>query len=579
MSKPVLGIDLGTTNSALAFVEGGETAAFAVLQLTQPGELRREALLPSFLYLPSARDFAEGAISLPWSPEARRVIGTLARRRGAEVQGRLVSSAKSWLSYAGVDRNSAFLPLGDQAEIAKVSPLEASRAYLEHLNEAWQYEGKQPFSEASVVLTVPASFDAVARELTEKAARQAGITDLVLLEEPQAAFYAWLEKHPDWREIVGPGDRILIVDIGGGTTDFTLIDVQDSAGQLTLERVAVGEHILLGGDNMDLALARHVEAGLAQKNTKLDAQQLLMLWQQCRQAKELLLDPSTEQDACPVTILGRGSSLIGGTIKSELRRTEVESILLEGFLPVVSASEEPQKPRRAALQELALPYAADARITAHLARFLKSAQAMPTHVLFNGGVLRAGLLRSRLIEVLTAWAGRPVRILDGEDLMLAVARGAAYYGLVRQGRGVRIRGGVPRTYYVGIEDAMPAVPGIPPRMKALTVVPFGMEEGASHAFPQRKFGLYVGEPVEFRLFSSTTRRGEEAGELLDPLPKDIDELPPLEYTLKASATAPGGLVPVTLESRVTETGVLELYCVAASGDRWKLEFNVREAKH
>lgn len=562
-SKPVIGIDLGTTNCALARVEGEAVLPVSIPQQISANENAAEPLLPSFIYLP------------PPAEHNGRLVGRYARQRGAETQGRLVSSAKSWLSYAGVDRHSQFLPLSPAEGVERLSPVDASQAYLEHLAQTPGID----LAHASVILTVPASFDAVARELTEKAARNAGIEDLVLLEEPQAAFYAWLAKHPEWREQVGPGDRILIVDIGGGTTDFTLIDVKDSRGELTLERVAVGEHILLGGDNMDLALARQVEQDLAAKNTKLNAQQLLALWQQCRAAKEALLDPDNPAPDHTVTILGRGSSLIGGTIKSKVERHTAEQLLLEGFFPAVGPQETPTKAKRAALQELSLPYATDARITAHLAHFLRQANAMPTHVLFNGGVLRAGRVRSRLLEVLNSWAPAPVKLLDGEDLMLAVARGAAYYGLVRQGKGIRIRGGVPRTYYVGIEEAMPAVPGFPAPMKAFTVVPFGMEEGSAHSFPQRKFGLYVGEPVEFRLFSSTTRRGDQPGDLLEPLPKDLEELPPLEYTLAPSPTAPTGLVPVTLESRVTETGVLELYCVGSGHhNKWKLEFNVRERK-
>jgi len=570
----VIGIDLGTTNSALAFGEDEAVQAFAVEQVVQPGEVRAESLLPSFVYLPGPKDFAEGATALPWDEQPKYVVGTLARRRGAESMGRLVASAKSWLSYAGVDRNEAILPVHAPDGVAKISPVEASRAYLEHLNEAWQHAGHPALGEHEVVLTVPASFDAVARQLTEKAAREAGITKLVLLEEPQAAFYAWIGKHADWREKVGPGDRVLIIDIGGGTTDFTLIDVKDQSGELTLERVAVGDHILLGGDNMDLALARHLET----KMPKLDAQQLQALWQQCRAAKEVLLDPESTVTAQPVTILGRGSSLIGGTIKSKLTRAEVEQILVEGFFPHVAPDEELAKTRRSALTEIALPYASDARITAHLAHFVKQCGAAPTHVLFNGGVLRAGLVRDRILSSLNLWLPKPVKVLDGEDLMLAVARGAAYYGLARQGKGIRIRGGVPRTYYVGIEDAMPAVPGMAAPMKAFTVVPFGMEEGTAHQYPGRKFGLYVGEPVEFRIFSSTERRGDEAGALLEPMPKDLKELPAMEITLAPTAKTPVGLVAVTLESHVTATGVLELFCVAASGDRWKLEFSVRERK-
>ncbi len=566
---------------------------FAIPQLVNPGEVREDPLLPSFLYLAGPSDFPAGSLELPWPSDPAAVVGTLARKRGVESAARLVSSAKSWLSHAGVDRTAAILPPHAPDGVPRISPLTASRKYLEHLRDAWNDKMPDaPFSEQQVLLTVPASFDAVARELTQKAADEAGFKNVLLLEEPQAAFYAWLERHPDWRDRVTVGDLILVIDIGGGTTDFTLIAVTEQGGSLALERVAVGEHILLGGDNIDLALARHVEQQLTEKNVKLDNQQLHALWQQCRAAKEALLgdDKKTEH---PVTILGKGSGLVGGTIKSKLLREDVDRILSDGFLPQVSSHDMPQR-RRAGLAEIGLPYAADAAITRHLARFLRqqaagaehgsvrrgsSGLATPTHLLFNGGVLRANLIRQRLIDVLNGWlqeeGAAPVTPLLGEDLMQSVARGAAYYGLSRSGNGVRIRGGVPRTYYVGIESSMPAVPGMPAPLKALAVVPFGMEEGTSLTFPNRQFGLVVGEPAEFRFFYSATRKNDEAGTLIDDIGGDLEELSPMEVSLESTGNA-GEYVPVTLESIVTETGVLQLWCVARDGRRWKLEFNVRE---
>jgi hypothetical protein len=451
-----------------------------------------------------------------------------------------------------------------------------------------------PFEQQQVLVTVPASFDAVARELTLKAAEQAGYKNVLLIEEPQAAFYAWIQRHPDWRRRVGVGDLILVVDIGGGTTDFTLIAVTESKGELQLERIAVGEHILLGGDNVDLALARFVEQQLAAKNTKLDSLQLYALWQQCRIAKEKLLEEGNNKSDHPVTILGKGTGLVGGTIKAKLNREDLNRILLDGFLPPVSSHELPQRARRAGLQELGLPYAADAAMTKHLARFLRqqaaasehgsvrrgsSGLACPTHILFNGGVLRANTVRERLLDVLNNWLREegfePVKPLLGEDLMHAVSRGAAYYGLSRQGKGVRIRGGVPRTYYVGIESAMPAVPGMPAPLKALTVAPFGMEEGGDLRIPDREFGLVVGEPAEFRFFNSATRKNDSPGTMIDDVGDDLSELSPVEVTLPADGNV-GDYVPVTLETVVTETGMLQLWCVARDGRRWKLEFNVRE---
>ena len=579
----LIGIDLGTTNCAVAYVDpsASEQAVrmFAVPQLVNPGEVRDAALFPSFLYLPGPSDFPAGSISLPWNDAPGEVAGELARKRGSENAGRLVSSAKSWLSYGGVDRTNALLPAAAPEGVGKISPVSASRSYLNHIREAWNLRMPEaPMEEQSVLVTVPASFDAVARDLTMHAAEQAGLRNIVLLEEPQAAFYSWLEANPQWREQVTVGDSILVVDIGGGTTDFTLIAVTEETGELRLERVAVGEHILLGGDNIDLALARSVESTI---KAKLDAMQLSALWQQCRVAKENLLESSALSDqAHPVTILGRGTGLVGGTIRASLSREVLESILLDGFFPSVAADEMPQTRKRTGLQELGLPYAADTAITRHLAKFLsQNGGARPTHVLFNGGVLRAGLVRERLLSVLNGWliagGSPPIRVLAGEDLMHAVSRGAAYYGTAREGRGVRIRGGVPRTYYVGIESSMPAVPGLPAPLKALTVAPFGMEEGTGLQFPEREFGLIVGEPAEFRFFTSNTRQEDSAGSLLEEVTDELVELAPVEVNLPGEGRT-GEVARVTLETVVTETGMLQLWCVSKDGRKWKLEFNVRE---
>ena len=586
MPRYSIGIDLGTTNCALAYTAISDKPAVsveAIPQLVNANEVSAEPLLPSFLYIPGERDFPPGSTALPWDPAPAFVTGKLAQRRGAEVSSRLVSSAKSWLSYSAVDRTAAMLPLKAAEGIRRVSPVEASAEYLKHLRAAWDLAHPQdPFDEQEVLVTVPASFDAVARDLTNKAAEGAGFKNLTMLEEPQAAFYAWLERHEDWRSRVQEGDLILVVDIGGGTTDFTLIAVTAQAGELQLERIAVGEHLLLGGDNIDLALAHAVAGELAAKGTKLDTFQLQTLWNNCRIAKEKLLDPASKADEVQVTILGKGSSLIGGTIKAKLRRDQVEKVL-EGFLPMVTSAETPQQTRRAALQELGLPYAQDPAITRHLARFLrqgeKGALACPTHILFNGGVMHAPFVRTRLLEVLNSWLeaeGHPaVKPLSGEDLMHAVARGAAYYGAVRHGKGIRIRGGIPRSYYVGIESAMPAVPGIPAPLKALAVAQFGMEEGTSVRIPNREFGLIVDQPAEFRFFCSATRRDDAPGALIEDVGDDLEELSPVEVRLTSEGKT-GDSVPVSFETVITETGMLQLWSVARDGRRWKLEFNVRE---
>ena len=603
-TRYVIGIDLGTTNSALAYAEVKPDAdPFApanvqllpIPQLENPGEVRDEALLPSFLYLPGPSDFPAGTIALPWDADRSYVVGRLAQKRGVENAGRLVASAKSWLSHSGVDRTAPLLPFRAPEGVEKISPVEASRRYLEHLRQAWDAKMPDaPFTEQQVLVTVPASFDAVARELTLESAKQAGYQNITLLEEPQAAFYAWIERHPDWRERVHVGDLILVVDIGGGTTDFTLIAVTEQSGELALNRVAVGDHILLGGDNMDLALAGVVAQRLAEKGTRIDSRQHLALWANCRVAKEKLLDPASDAKEQPVTILGKGTGLVGGTIKAKLLRSDIEQVFGEGFLPAVPSHEMPAHQRRVGLQELGLPYAADPAITRHMARFLRqqsatseqaavrrgpSGIACPTHILFNGGVLNAGLVRERILASLNSWLGEEgmpeVQPLSGEDLMHAVSRGAAYYGMARHGRGVRIRGGVPRTYYVAVESAMPSIPGFPAPLKALAVVPFGLEEGTEIRIPGREFGLVVGQAAEFRFFTSTARKNDQPGDLIEDIGEELDELSPMEVSFSTAENS-SEVVPVSFETVVTETGVLQLWCVARDGRRWKLEFNVRE---
>ena len=603
----IVGIDLGTTNSALAYCESagaeeaGAIAVQGVSQLVNPNEAAELTLLPSFLYIPGELDFPKGSTSLAWDKEPRFVVGELARKRGAESPVRLVASAKSWLSYAAVDRTAPILPWQAPEEIAKLSPLEASAQFLEYLRTVWDQSDhkKYPLGEQEVFLTVPASFDEEARELTRRAAEQAGLPNVILLEEPQAAFYAWLESQGErWREHIQVGDLVLVCDVGGGTTDFSLIAVSEENGELALKRVAVGEHILLGGDNMDLALARMLQQKLETNGQRIDTWQLRALWHQCRFAKEKLFeDAHSEKQA--ITLLGKGSKLIGGTISTELTREELNRILVEGFFPKVASDEAPARQRRGGFQELGLPYAADAAITKHLARFLSqqtrnspeaekirrgpSGLACPTHVLFNGGVMKAALLRERVIAVLNSWLAAEgfaalgeKEVLDAPDLEHAVARGAAYYGRARHGRGVRIRSGASRTYYIGIESAMPAVPGMEAPLKALCVVPFGMEEGSEAAIPSREFGLMVGEPAEFRFLSSTVRKQDAIGSLLEDWGDEIEELSPLEVTLKVDGQE-GRVLPVRLETRITEVGTLEVWCVSRDGaQRWKLELNIRE---
>jgi hypothetical protein len=601
MSRYVVGIDLGTTNSALAYSDSAARAGDApgpVLRLLIPqivavGDVSERALLPSFLYLPSAKEFPPGALDLPWKSPPDRVVGSFARDHGAKVPGRLVGSAKSWLSHQGVDRRSPILPWTAAEDVSKVSPVDASSVFLEHLRDTWnsRVAGKttaERLENQEVFLTVPASFDPVARELTIEAATKAGLKHVTLLEEPQAAFYAWLACHGEkWRKKVKAGDVILVCDVGGGTTDFTLIAVNDDAGDLVLARLAVGEHILLGGDNMDLALAYAVAATLPKGMEGLDASQRIALLYACRGAKETLFSDA-KKNAAVVNVLGRGSKVIGGSVKTELTRDVLRTVLLDGFLPACGPGEVPERGRRTGLTEIGLPYAADPAITRHLARFLGQQAGslhsggqivLPSAVLFNGGVFKAGELRRRVLDVLSTWAGRPVPELESSDLDLAVAHGAAYYGQVRRGKGVRIRGGVSRSYYVGLETAAPAVPGVRPPIKALCVVPMGMEEGTETDVPGPEIGLIVGEPAQFRFLGSTVRREDPAGTTLERWDGDeLQELPPLETALEAADLRSGEPVPVRLHSRVTEVGTLELSCQSTRDQRrWKLEFNVRDS--
>ena len=594
MSEYIIGIDLGTTNSALAYAhtasnDGAEPTVnlFSVPQLVNAGEVAPLDLLASSLYIPGENEFVAGSVALPWNSQPPYIVGRLARTRGIENAGRLVASAKSWLSNQAADPAQPILPLAAPEGVKRISPVEASTQFLLHLRSAWDSAYPDAKLEnQTVLITVPASFDAAARELTQRAAKAADYPEITIIEEPQSAFYAWIDQTPDWRERVKPGDSILVVDIGGGTTDLTLIAVTDCAGELALDRIAVGEHLLLGGDNMDLAVARYAEQQFASQGKKLDAMQFHSLWHQCRAAKEVLLasHESAPQEH-PLTILGRGTGLIGGTIRGKITRDEVRQLLLDGFFPAVAADASPERQRRAALAEVGLKYAADPAVTKHIAQFLRQANARPTHLLLNGGVLQARAIEHRIFEVINGWlheaGAAPLVDLQTPtkqaDLMHAVARGAAYYGLVRTGKGVRIRGGVPRTYYIGIETSLPAVPGMSAPMKALAVVPFGLEEGSKVELPQRKFALVVGEPAEFRFFSSRTRKDDAAGALIEELDNDIEELAPIEVFLPPGADAAREeIVPITLESNVSETGLLELWCVAADGRRWKLEFNVRE---
>lgn len=609
MARYSIGIDLGTTNCAVSYFDleasqprGAAQTMLPIPQVTAVGVVENKTLLPAFLYLPSQDEFPAGSINLPWDPTpADAIIGEFARAHGGKASMRLVSSAKSWLCHAGVDRQGPILPWQAPPDVPRISPLAVSARYLAHLRDAWNDQVQDaPFAEQDIILTVPASFDAAARDLTLKAAQQAGLAHITLLEEPQAALYAWCEAMGEsFRKKVRPGEVILVVDVGGGTSDFSLIAVTDQDGEVQLTRVAVGDHILLGGDNMDLTLAYTVSQRLAAEGRKLDAWQFNGLTFACRQAKEQLFG-NPDLAKAPVVIPGRGSSLIGGAIKTELSRDELTRILTDGFFPNTPIHSRPQMARQTGLAQMALPYAQDPAVTRHLASFLtRQAQALagahdapvqvagqafvhPTAILFNGGVFKAAALKQRVLEVINEWlaqdGGPPAKELEGVELDLAVSRGAAYYGWVRQGHGLRIRGGTARAYYVGIETPMPAVPGMAPPVKALCLAPFGMEEGTQADIPPQEFGLVVGEPTRFRFFSSSVRRDDRVGAMIEDVAgnDELEEVAPIETTMPARPGEEGRLVPVNLQAAVTEIGTLELRCLEKGGlGQWKLELNVR----
>lgn len=593
-SRYVVGIDLGTTNSAVCYVDADESPwtirTFRLPQLVAPGEVEARETLPSFHYQPAAAEFSAEALRLPWSEEPPGyAVGLFAREQGRLSPTRMIDSAKSWLCHPGVDRTAPLLPWHRGADVETLSPVEVSFRYLQHMRAAWDAEHPaHPLAEQDLVLTLPASFDEVARKLTVEAARRDGLRRVVLIEEPQAAFYSWIDScRDDWESHVSPGQKILICDIGGGTSDFTLIRVRRQAdGKIQFHRVAVGEHLLLGGDNFDLALAHDVEHRLA-GDAKLEPRQWSVLIRSCRHVKETMLSQDAPEQMT-VNLPGAGARLIGGGLQAEVRRDEVRKLLVDGFFPQVSLDEKPAR-RQSGFQEFGLPYAADAAITRHLAAFLTAHRdvalddvdasdghdpARPDIVLLNGGVFAATILRDRLLDVLRGWFSnedsdwQPI-ILQNERLDLAVARGAAYYGMVRRGEGVRIDAGLARSYFIEVAADPPA---------AICLVPAGVEPGADIHLTSQTFELSLQEPVEFPLYVSSTRLTDRPGELVAVDREQMSPLPPIRTVLRSRKQQAAATVKVQLHARLTEIGTLELWCSEINGRRsWQLQFDVRAA--
>jgi molecular chaperone DnaK (HSP70) len=588
----LIGVDLGTTNTVVYYMdaekEDASPEALKIPQVTERGEVSESELLPSFIYIPDENELPEGALNLPWNDKMSFCAGEFAKKNAAVLPSKTVSSAKSWLCVESIDRLAPVLPPDRRAPDKQISPVEASRRILEHVKNAWnnEFKGKKDkrFEDQTIVLTVPASFDAAARDLTVKAAGEAGFKP-VLLEEPLAAFYAWLQQSGEtWRSEVTPGDVILVCDIGGGTSDFTLVKVVDEGGNLSFERLAVGRHILLGGDNMDLTAAHAAAAKIKEeKDIDLDSWQISGLVHACRAAKETLLG---SEDAPPqkLTVLGRGSSVVGKTLSAKISKEELSAIILDGFFPKCGKDEAPARSVRAGLRLFGLSYESDPAVTKHLAEFIaKNApgpEMFPTKVLLNGGVTKSPLIKQRILDTISSWApdGKEVKALSGADPDMAVARGGCWYANVRRGKAIRIKAGSPRSYYIGIEPAMPAVPGFTPPVKGLCVIPFGMEEGTETDVPCAGLALLVGEPTCFKFYSSDARKTDPAGELVENADrsKELTETPSLTATLKADGGAlPGSFVPIaSIRGALLETGVLQIWCKGEkdSGE-WKLEFD------
>ena len=553
-----VGIDLGTTNSALAWIEPIDAAeadfppiqTLDIPQTVAPGRTETRRTLPSFVYL-----------------DDPIVTGAYAREQGALVPTKSIYAAKSWLSNPEVDRTAKILPWDAQEAGRVMSPVEASSRYLAHIRDAWNAaRPAQPLPEQSIVLTVPASFDEEARELTVMAAREAGLTDLTLIEEPAAAFYSWIANHlAQSQKQLFDGMNVLVCDVGGGTSDFTIIRVNREGDRVTFTRTAVGKHLLLGGDNLDLTIAWLVESKL---NMQLSLRQRSALRRSCSAAKEKLLSEGGPGKV-ELTVLGSGSSLIGGTMKAELTREEVLELALDGFLPFCELAERPVEEKKSLFRELGLPYVSDPAVTKHLSAFLSQAgDIRPDAILFNGGFFIPPVLRARVADVLEKWYGKRPLLLENHDLDLAVAIGAAYYANVRgTGQGVLVRGGLPRSYYIGLETG-----------RGVSLVPRGAEEGSSHTIDQDGLQLIANKPVSFRLFSSLTRTEDQPGQIVAfGAEEELHQHAPLDAVIRFGKPGVERLVPIQLTANLSAVGTLEIFADSkVSEHRWKLEFQLRK---
>lgn len=609
--KFIVGIDLGTTNSAVSYVDltGNRSKDcnikfLDIIQLIAPGELDKRSVLPSFLYLPGGYEIPAGSTALPWDAKREYAVGEIAREQGALVPGRLVSSAKSWLCHGGVDRTAGILPWGKDSDAQKVSPVEASSRYLQHIREVWNEtiaKGRDNYflEEQMIIITVPASFDEVARELTVKAAQKAGLNlnRIKLMEEPLAAFYAWLYQNKDkWQEKIKPGQIVLVCDVGGGTTDFTIIAASEGEDGLRFNRLSVGDHLMLGGDNMDLTIARVIEMQLTGQPGKLDSKKWHQLTHQCRKAKELLLSEKENKQDVDITIMGGGSKLIAGTLKSNINRTKIEELIIDGFFPFVDLEKEQKSISRKGLTEWGLPYVQNPQVTSHLADFWQRSLPLikketgrdtpyPDFLLFNGGALTPNVIRGRIQSVVQKW----FKNAAGEDWQpeelnnprpeLAVAIGAVNYGIAKIFNDIKVGSGSPRAYYVKVAVANDNVDGSGQPLKthkAVCLVPRNSEEGFETQLEKPSFEVITNQPVSFNIFSSSTRLDDKIGNIVNLSEEEVTQLPPIHTLLRYGKKLETIPLPVNLSVRLTETGTLELWCDSQqSSHRWQLQFDAR----
>ncbi len=589
----LIGIDLGTTNSALAYIDLEKshvtTQLFAVPQFSTLGKVEALSTLPSFCYLVSPNEWPKGFLKLPWKEEKEAFVGQFAKVQGARIPTKLVQSAKSWLCNVAANRRDKILPVEAADVKQRLSPVEASAKYLMHLRDAWNHtmakgDSTQDLEEQEIILTVPASFDEIARTLTVEAAQQAGFRHVTLLEEPQAAFYSWISQHENsWKKEFQQGETILVCDVGGGTTDFSLIEIQEKEGELSFQRMAVGDHLLLGGDNIDAALAHYIEQKLLQKDyPALNTVQWLQLLAEAREAKETILKNLAQEchSAYTVVIQGQGSSIIKGSMSVTIEAQEVQDLILNGFFGRYSFEEATKRHQSRGFRTMGLPYEDEPSITKHLAYFLNQAQATTEkgidYILFNGGTMKPAIFQQALIANLTHWfSSRSVKTLSSFNLDLAVARGAAYYGKVRRGLGVAIKGGLPRTYYLQIEIKE----NDQSHPQALTLLSRGAEE--SHSFQSTQtFMLRANTPVSFHLLTSNVRLYDKEGEIIQIDEQEFQKLPPIEtvlrYGKKQTSDDSNQMIPVNLGIKLTPVGTIEIWLISQKTEhRWNLEFQLR----